>query len=371
MVEDALVQGAQGRAGFEAEFVGEVPAQFGVALKRFGVPSGAVQGAQQQGPAGFPQGVLGGQLTCRVQGFGVPAQQEQRGGAELAGGLPQLLQPGGLLGDEQVVRRVGERGAAPQPQRGLRLFGGAFGLAPVQPPARLRQRPFEACGVTALGRDPQGVAERLGDQQLEGAAPAQLRGFQDRAQLADVRVQGVHRSARRPCRLLRPQFLAQHLGRHRPAVGEQQAYQQQPLPASPRIEDRARPPHHQRTQQPEVELLPCTCHRIHPESRSTAPPPGHVPGHGPRTCVRPSRGDVSRADGPPRRPCGPRRGARSAEAGRGRPVRVSGAARTASSAARTAGTMLTGPSRTATAAVAAPRTPPRAPPGPATPRGTR
>ena len=53
-------------------------------------------------------------------------------------------------------------------------------------------------------------------------------------------VQGARRCARCPSRLLRPQFLAQRLRSDRPAVGEQQADQQQPLPAPTRIEYRAR-----------------------------------------------------------------------------------------------------------------------------------
>ncbi len=275
VAEDAVVQGAQFGPGVEAEFIGEEPAQVRITLQRFGVAAGQVQGTQQQGPAGLAQRVLHRQLPRRLHGLRYPPPKEQGGGADLPHALPQLLQTRGFVGGEQVVGGVGERGTAPHVQGPVGLLHDVSAAALFQQPVCLGGGPLEAYGVPAFGRHAQGVAGRFGDQDLE-CPPAQVRGFQDRADLADVGVQGGRRPARGASRPRGPQFLAQCLGSDRAAVGEQQPDQQQPLLAPPRIQHRARPPHHQRTQQPEIKPMFHSRHHFHPAPRSTVLPPVHA-----------------------------------------------------------------------------------------------
>ena len=114
-------------AGVEAELVGESLAEPVVGGQGLGLPSGGREGTDQQGGAGLAQRVLGDEGL--EVGDDRSAAEGQLGlEATFSGQQVQLLPPGDDRRREGHVAEVGERVAAPQPQRGRVRLGGAGGI---------------------------------------------------------------------------------------------------------------------------------------------------------------------------------------------------------------------------------------------------
>ncbi|MGX1134666.1 hypothetical protein RKD49_006856 [Streptomyces glaucescens] len=219
MPEDRLVLGAHLGARIHAQLVGEAGAQPLVGGQGLALPARQVQGAQMGGVQAFAERVVGEQGAQFTGQRVVLAEVEAGLRVRLQRGHPLVLEPDDRRAREVLVRHVGVGGPPPQAQR-VRQQGrpvpGAVGLAGTGGQRAERAR------VDRVGGDGEQIAGRLPDDQVPAAGLARL---QRAAQLGDAGLQRGGRVAGEP---VTPQALDQPVGRHRPALGEQQVCEQRP-----------------------------------------------------------------------------------------------------------------------------------------------
>src|SRR5262249_50872290 len=117
LLENALVQVAEGGARLDAELVDEHPPRGGERLERFCLAPRAIEGEHQLAAQTFSQGGLREELFEHRDQLVMPAEREPRIDLVLARGDPQLLEATRRLLREGLVPDVRERGPAPERQR--------------------------------------------------------------------------------------------------------------------------------------------------------------------------------------------------------------------------------------------------------------
>ena len=216
--EDGRLDGAQRRAGVEAEILAEVTPGGCVRGERLGLPVVPVQREHAHGPGGLAQRVRGGELGELPEHGTVFATVEPHAEQPFGDDQALLTEPG-HLGGLGVVEQPAERVlAAPQRERlfarvgrGVEVAGGPRLRQLFGPGAEVAQVELVGHQFVARATSHQETSRRGGDTGLEG--PAQPR---------DPALQG-RRGRRR--RLTGPEPVREPLGGHRP-VGEQEQAQQ-------------------------------------------------------------------------------------------------------------------------------------------------
>ena len=115
--QDAGLKFPQGRAGIDAQLIDQAVTDLGVGAQRFGLPSGPVQGEDQQFPQALAKRVLPAQRLQFAGEFPVAAQHQVRSGPGLDRHQGQLLQMRPLGIGEARVGELGQRLTAPQAER--------------------------------------------------------------------------------------------------------------------------------------------------------------------------------------------------------------------------------------------------------------
>ena len=158
--------------------LGERPVRGAVALHRFGLAPGAVEGEHALGVEALVGGVLCDQRLEAADRIVVASRRELGVDRELDRAQVKLLEPADLGAGERLLGDVRERGAAPQLERALcRPVGDSLlGLAP-----RTLDQVLEAGRVHRVLRQPELVASAVGDD-----ARPRVVGGQCLAQLGDV-----------------------------------------------------------------------------------------------------------------------------------------------------------------------------------------
>ena len=107
----------QRRGRVHAELVGQQLPGLLVHVERVALPPGQVQHPHELAAQPFAQRVRGGQFLQLRGQSGAAAEGQVRLEPVLGGGQPEFFQPGHRPGRERRVGHVGQRRAAPQPQR--------------------------------------------------------------------------------------------------------------------------------------------------------------------------------------------------------------------------------------------------------------
>jgi hypothetical protein len=214
------VRGPQLGRRVHPEPLGERGGDRGVVLERLGGPPVGVQGAQQQRVRPLPGGVHRHdrlQFGDHAGRVGPAPQVGLR--AVLAGGEPQLVQPGRRGHRERRVGQVGQRVAAPKGQRGVQVPAGGVGPPGLQRRPPGSGQPLEAERVHRVRGQVEAVAVGQGGHRSVR---------QGRAQPGHQRVQGV--PGARPGR---PDGVGQRTDRDRAAGVHREPDEQraQPRPA--------------------------------------------------------------------------------------------------------------------------------------------
>ena len=115
--EDRLLELAQLGAGLDPELVGERPVRGAIALHRFGLSAGAVEGEHALGVEALVGGVLSDQPVEAADRLSVSSRRELGVDRELDRAQVKLLEPADLGAGERLLGDVRERGAAPQLER--------------------------------------------------------------------------------------------------------------------------------------------------------------------------------------------------------------------------------------------------------------
>jgi hypothetical protein len=160
------------------------------------------------------------------------------------------------LGAGEGLDELGERLAAPQPERLAQLRGGGFRVSRLERGMAGAAQPVEASDVDRRRIDLDEVAGRAGHEQRR------------RQQLAQLRDEDLHHLGGRLGRGLAPDVVDEAVDRHRTVGREEQAGQQRPL-LEPAEHDRCvAVEHFHRAEQAE----------LHWPARRYQPHPGPVPG---------------------------------------------------------------------------------------------
>ena len=199
MHEDLLFELPQGWTGLEPELPVERLPRVAVHLERVGLAAAAVERKHQLGDQALPERVLGDKRLQLGHDSGVATTVEIRVDPFLEGAEARLLQPRDLALRERLVGEVGERGAAPQPQRCAEQLRRLVG----RPSGSVRDEPLKPARVEPVGVDPNDVAGRARDEHTVAEHLPQLR---------DVPLDHLHRRRRR---LPAPEFLAEDVHRDR------------------------------------------------------------------------------------------------------------------------------------------------------------
>jgi hypothetical protein len=184
-------------------------------LHRLRLPAGAIEREHQPAVRALAERVLVKEPPQLDHGRLVLAQLEFRVHQGLDRRHPQLLEPLRGREGERLVRDVGERRAAPEPER--------LPEQPCRPPRlgrrRLRGQSLEAGEVEPVGRERQHVAGRPRlDRRRRAERPPQLR---------HLPLHLRHRCHRRPSRV---ELVGEPLDRHDAIGVQQQDRERRPLP---------------------------------------------------------------------------------------------------------------------------------------------
>ena len=180
--QDPGLEFAQGRPGIDAQLAGQAVPDFGVGAQGVALPSGPVQGQDEQLPQPLAQRVL---PALRLQLAGqlpVAAQHQVRSGPGFDRHQGQLVQLRPLGVSEAGIGEFGQRLAPPQAKRLAQHGRRLRHLARLRQPPSLRHQLLEADDIDLIGTDRKGIAGIGSDDR---ARP------QGTAQLADLGLQGV------------------------------------------------------------------------------------------------------------------------------------------------------------------------------------
>ena len=164
MPEDGPLEARQRRAGLEPELRDERLAGVAIDGERLGLPAAPVEGQHELAARALAERLLRDQPLELGDQRAVPAEREVRLDALLESGDPQLLELRDVQLQGRLVRDVGERGAAPQPQRLAQLLRRALREAGGERPAAVLDEPLEPLGVELAGADPEQVAGGAGHE---------------------------------------------------------------------------------------------------------------------------------------------------------------------------------------------------------------
>ena len=202
VVEDLLLQLAQGRAGVDPQLLDQLTPEVGIGPQGVGLTAGSVEAEHQQAPQRLPERVLPGQLGGLGDHEVVAADLQGGDQAILGRGQAQALEPSPLPHREVAVDAVEGSaliGLEHHAQAVDPISGGDGG--PGHP-----QLPLETMDVDRLDRELQGVAEVVSDDAV---------GSQLSAQPPDVL---LHALGRAPGRRLAPEAVDELIDRD-PAAG--------------------------------------------------------------------------------------------------------------------------------------------------------
>jgi hypothetical protein len=134
-------------ARLEAELLGEQAPGFIEGAQRLGLAPRSVEHAHLQPAEAFAQRIGRDQGTERSQRAAVIADEQHRLDAVLLGGGAEFVQPRDLGGGERFVGEVGQRVAAPQPERGVECSDRAGRVAGLEGAARVAGQALESEGI--------------------------------------------------------------------------------------------------------------------------------------------------------------------------------------------------------------------------------
>lgn len=233
----------RGRIG--TQLVSQQSSDVGEDEKRFRRTAIRTQRAHEQRAQALPKRMLLDEPGKLGHDRPVGAQPKIGLGPVLDRREAQPLEFGGPRLCSGAVRHVGERGPAPQRQRGTQEFGRVLGIPAREGEPPLRAQPFEPGRVHVVGRHPQPVA---GLDVLDGAAQ---RGTQPE----HLGLQGMRRAGRRPVQVLDQAVDAHHLA----GSDQQQRQQGTPAPAAEGLLAAVGTPHLCRAEDAEPHVNPaCT-----------------------------------------------------------------------------------------------------------------
>ena len=112
------------RSGVHAELVSDDGTRLLISAERLGVPPSPVQGADEQQPQLFLEGLIGKQPAQIGDGEAAAMAADVRLDAQLQRGKRQLIQASGLGINVRRRRNIGQRPAAPQEERVRQQLGG-------------------------------------------------------------------------------------------------------------------------------------------------------------------------------------------------------------------------------------------------------
>ena len=189
MVQNRTLELLQGQARLETELVGECTPPVAIDIERFGLTANLVEGEHELAAQPLAQRVRANE-RLELGNHGASAAQREIGVDPLLGCLhSELLQACDLPASELLVGEVGQRRAAPQPERlgqhGLR----GFGLTSNEQRPTLTKEPFERARVELV----MAKLERV-PATVRGQSPA-AKGL---TELRHVDVDAVRRAGRWP-----------------------------------------------------------------------------------------------------------------------------------------------------------------------------
>ena len=188
LLEDPLVQLAQGRPGFEPQLVGQAGTHGVEDARGFCLAAAAVQRDHQLPGRPLTQRVLGDQVLQLGDGLHVAAEGEVGLDAVLDRGEAEVLQAGGLGLGKRIEHKVGQRRPAPQRERSSEEAVCALRVA-VERGLTLGVLAFEAVDIQLGLFATQLVAEAAREDHLRAKRAPQCR---------HVRLKRVGRRPRRP-----------------------------------------------------------------------------------------------------------------------------------------------------------------------------
>jgi hypothetical protein len=137
VAQDRRVEVAQLAAGREPQLRVERAVQIGVDLQRLGLAAGPVEREHEQRAQTLAERVPPHQRPQFQHEVGVPPLLQIGLDPQLGRLEPQLIELADRLGHEGLVLEVGQRAAAPQPQRLPQGGGRAQRVSPIEPPAAI------------------------------------------------------------------------------------------------------------------------------------------------------------------------------------------------------------------------------------------
>ncbi len=198
--EDRALELLQLPARLDPEAADERLARIPVGGQRLGLPAGAVEREHLLPPEPLAERLCGDEPLELPDQLGVPAQGQIGLDPLLERVQAQLLEPGDLALDELLVAEVGERRAAPQPQRVAQARGRELGVAVGERAPPVGEQALEPERVQLVRLQTQHVAGRARREQLAVAVQrlAQLRHPDADGRLAAQRLVGAPELVEQP-----------------------------------------------------------------------------------------------------------------------------------------------------------------------------
>ena len=245
VLEDLPLQGLQLGARLDPELVHEPAPRRAVGLERLGLTSAAVERDEQLALEPLPERVRGDQRLELGQDVLMAAEREVGLDPILERRQPQVLEPPDLVLRERLVREVGERRSAPEPERLAEAVGGRGGLFV----ARLLDERLEAGRVERVVLELKRVAGCMCRERAVAEGPAQA---------CDVALDVLRGSLRRA---LAPELVDERVNRDDVASTEQQKCQKRAWLAGRKVEGAPFPRDFKRPEDAEFERFAHTTNR--------------------------------------------------------------------------------------------------------------
>jgi hypothetical protein len=215
--QDRALELFERRTRLDPELIDQHPAGLLIALERVGLATAAVQREHQLGLQALAQRMLAHEPLQLARQPGVLPQRELRVDPILERGQALLPQPADLRPGEGLIRQIGERGSAPQPECSIEPLGRRAGIAGVERRASGSRELLEAVAIDAAGFGLQQITVAAGNEQVVTQRLAKAR---------DIHVHRLGGSRRCP---LAPQRIDQPVSRDHLSAMEQQHRQQRAL----------------------------------------------------------------------------------------------------------------------------------------------